>query len=126
MGEAKRRKSLGLMPTVHPFEAQLEASGEVTLIRGPDDAGLKQTIMDALAATQSKGPAWASEYRTSLVLSGGHTGILSTAQDVEAIPVPDLRRITGELALGPQGEQRTGVHPGGGRRNSAARTAALV
>ncbi|GGO31266.1 hypothetical protein GCM10008949_27010 [Deinococcus humi] len=103
MGEAKRRKALGLMPTVHPFEAQLGASGEVTLVRGPDDAGLAQTIVDALQTTQSSGAAWASEYRTALVLSGAHAGMLSTAQDVEAIPVPDLRRVTGELALGPQG-----------------------
>lgn len=103
MGEAKRRKQLGLMPEVHPFEAQLDAAGEVTLVRGPDDAGLRKTIVDALRATQSGGAAWASEYRTSLLLSGGHAGTLSTAQDVEAVPVPDLRRISGELALGPQG-----------------------
>lgn len=103
MGEAKRRKALGLMPTVHPFEAQLGPADEITLVRGPDDAGLTRTIVDALRATQSSGPAWASEYRTSLVLSGGHAGILTTPEDVEAVPVPDLRRITGELALGPQG-----------------------
>ncbi|WP_051668364.1 hypothetical protein [Deinococcus frigens] len=103
MGEAKRRKQLGLMPTVHPFEAQLEASGEVTLIRGPDDAALTRTIVDALKGTQLSGAAWDSEYRTSLVLSGKHGGTLSTAADVEAVPVPDLRRITGELALGPLG-----------------------
>ncbi|GGL71422.1 hypothetical protein GCM10010840_06940 [Deinococcus aerolatus] len=102
MGEAKRRKALGLMPTVHPFEAQLEASGEVTLVRGPDDAGLTQTIVDALRATQSNGPAWASEYRTSLLLSGAYHATLATLEDVEAVPVPGLRRITGELALGPQ------------------------
>ncbi|MFK7601121.1 hypothetical protein ACI3L1_02790 [Deinococcus sp. SM5_A1] len=103
MGEAKRRKQLGLMPTVHPFEAQLDASGEVSLVRGPDDAGLTGIIVDALKATQSSGPAWASEYRTSLLLSSTQGGTLSTVEDVEAIAVPDLRRITGELALGPQG-----------------------
>lgn len=102
MGEAKRRKALGLMPTVHPFEAQLGPDDEVTLVRGPEDAGLTQTIVDALKATQSSGPAWASEYRTSLVLAGGHSATLTTPEDVEAVPVPGLRRITGELALGPQ------------------------
>ncbi len=109
MGEAKRRKALGLMPTVHAFEAELDASGTVTLVRGPDEDRLRRLIVEVLGNTQSRGAAWDSEYRSSLVLTRGHAGRLETAADLEAIPVAPLRRITGELALGKDPAQAQGV-----------------
>ncbi|WP_216317838.1 hypothetical protein [Deinococcus aestuarii] len=104
MGEAKRRKQLGLMPTVHPFEAQMDADGHVTLTRGPEDAELRGRIEAALKTSQPYGPAWDSEYRTSYVMAGRPDRLLNTAEDVQAIPVPALRRFSGDLVLGQAGE----------------------
>ncbi|ANE43736.1 hypothetical protein [Deinococcus puniceus] len=100
MGDAKRRKQLGLMPTVHPFEADLDTSGNVTLNRGPQEAALQVLIVDALRETQPTGPLWDSAYRTSYVMAGRPDRLLETADDVQAIPVPPHRRYVGELALG--------------------------
>lgn len=105
MGEAKRRKQLGLMPTVYPFEAELNQEGAITLVRGPDDAALKKLIVDELTGSQTSGAAWASEYRTALLLSGKYGKTVATAEDVDAIPVAALRRISGELAMGPVSAQ---------------------
>ncbi|WP_135228727.1 hypothetical protein [Deinococcus fonticola] len=99
MGEAKRRKQLGLMPTIFPFEAELTAEAKATLIRGPEDPQLREATLQALESTQLAGNAWASEYRTALVFAGKYQGRLYNAQDVEQIPVPPLRRITGEVVL---------------------------
>ncbi|PNY82691.1 hypothetical protein [Deinococcus koreensis] len=100
MGEAKRRKALGLMPTVHAFEAQLDGAGQVSLIRGPEDGRLQGLIVKALADTQLFGAAWESEFRSAQVLAGQVGRVLSTPEDVQGIPVAPLRRITGELVLG--------------------------
>ncbi len=100
MGEAKRRKQLGLMPTVYPFEADLTDDGQVTLVRAPGDKALQRTLTDALEKTQLTGDAWASEYRTALVFSGRVPGVLHTAEQVAAIPVPPLRRVSGEIVMG--------------------------
>ncbi|WP_291424713.1 hypothetical protein [Deinococcus sp.] len=100
MGEAKRRKQLGLMPTVYPFEADLTDDGHVTLVRAPDDKALQRTLTEALEKTQLTGDAWASEYRTALVLSGRVPGVLHTAEQVADIPVPPLRRVSGEIVMG--------------------------
>lgn len=100
MGEAKRRKALGLMPTVHAFEAQLDGAGGVSLIRGPEDGRLQGLIVTALAETQLSGAAWASEFRSAQVLAGKVGRVLTTLEDVQGIAVAPLRRITGELVLG--------------------------
>lgn len=100
MGEAKRRKQLGLMPTVYPFEAELKADASATLLRAPDDQALRQALVRALEETQLSGPSWDSEYRTAYVMTGRQHAILYTAQDVQGIPVPPLRRISGEIVLG--------------------------
>lgn len=116
MGEAKRRKALGLMPTVHPFEAQMDADGNTSLVRGPQEAELVRLITDALHETQLAGAAWASEFRGAQVLSGRVAGRVATVQDVEAIAVAPLRRVTGELALGKDAADVDGVAiavPGG-------------
>lgn len=110
MGEAKRRKQLGLMPTVLPFEAQLHTDGTVSFVRGPDDARQRRLIEDALTLTQAFGAGWEGEYRGVQVLSGGYRGNrLVTAEDVQAIPVPPLRRVTGELVLGKNAADVDGV-----------------
>ncbi|MDB5044333.1 MAG: hypothetical protein JWQ08_383 [Deinococcus sp.] len=100
MGDAKRRKQMGLMPTVHPFEADMDTSGNVTLNRGPQEAALQVLIVDALRETQPTGPLWDSSYRTSFVMAGRPDRLLETAEDVQSIAVPPHRRFVGELALG--------------------------
>ncbi|WP_221091443.1 hypothetical protein [Deinococcus aquaedulcis] len=106
MGEAKRRKQLGLMPSVHPFEAQMDAEGTLTFSRAPEDAGLRRQLEAALKLAHPYGEAWNSAYRTRLVMHGGVDRFLDTAEDVETIPVPAYRRFVGELALGAQPEDR--------------------
>jgi len=100
MGEAKRRKQLGLMPTVHPFEAEIAADGAVTLRRGPDDAALRERITAALRETQPQAEGWLGAYRRAYVLAGQAQEPLRTREDLEAIAVPPLRRLGGELVLG--------------------------
>lgn len=99
MGEAKRRKQLGLMPTIFPFEAELTADAQAKLLRGPEDPKLQTALIQALETSQLAGAAWDSEYRTALVFYGRHYGTLYSAEDVERIPVAPLRRITGEVVL---------------------------
>lgn len=117
MGEAKRRKQLGLMPTVHPFEAELDEGGNVTLTRAPEDPAVRARIEAALRETQPLGAAWASAYRTALVMAGGVTAPLHTAEDVAALPVPTRRRLIGELVLGggdePDAPDRLPLREGG-------------
>ncbi|MBZ9712870.1 hypothetical protein [Deinococcus multiflagellatus] len=106
MGEAKRRKQLGLMPAVHPFEAHMDAEGTLTFTRAPEDARLREQLTAALKLAHPYGEAWNTAYRTRLVLHGGVDRFLDTAEDVETIPVPAYRRFVGELALGAQPEDR--------------------
>ncbi|MBI0444610.1 hypothetical protein [Deinococcus sp. DB0503] len=99
MGEAKRRKQLGLMPIVHPFVAELDAAGNVTLRSGPEDAALREQIIAALRETQPAGDAWARSYRRQYIMAGLPDKLIRTREDLEAIPVPPLRRLTGELVF---------------------------
>ncbi|MFD1730517.1 hypothetical protein ACFSC4_04560 [Deinococcus malanensis] len=109
MGEAKRRKQLGLMPEVHAFEAHMDADGAVTFTRVPQDAALRDLIEGALKVSQPYGAAWDSEYRTSYVMAGRPDRFLETAEDVQAIPVPPLRRFSGDLVLGKAATEGTGM-----------------
>ncbi|BBN95238.1 hypothetical protein DEIGR_101297 [Deinococcus grandis] len=102
MGEAKRRKQLGLMPTVHPFDAQLAADGTLTFTQAPDDAALRGKIEQALRLALPYGAAWDSQFRTQLVLHGRVDGTLTTAEDVAALPVAPHRHVAGELTTGGQ------------------------
>lgn len=95
MGEAKRRKQLGLMPTVHPFDAQLDADGTLTFTQAPDDAALRGKIEQALRLALPYGAAWDSQFRTQLVLHGRVDGTLTTAEDVAALPVAPHRHVAG-------------------------------
>ncbi|SEJ03715.1 hypothetical protein SAMN04488058_103161 [Deinococcus reticulitermitis] len=100
MGEAKRRKQLGLMPTVLPFEAELGRDGTVRLVRGPEDAGQRSLIEGALRGSQAFGTGWDAEFRAVSVIMDRSGRRYDTAADVGDIEVPELRRLTGELALG--------------------------
>ena len=108
MGEAKRRKQLGLMPTVFPFRAELTRSGEVRLLASPEDPEQRRLIEKGLRDSQALGPAWDAEYRTVRVLTDRSGARYETAEDLARFPVPDLRRLDGELALpsGPGREER--------------------
>ena len=106
MGEAKRRKQLGLMPTVFPFRAELGRDGEVWVLQGPEDAGQRALIEKALRDSQSFGAAWDAEYRTVSVLGSRSGERYATREDVERIPVPALRQLDGELALGSAGQSQ--------------------
>lgn len=114
MGEAKRRKQLGLMPTVHSFEAQMDADGNVTLTHGPEEPALRERIEAALEASQPSGAGWDSAYRTSYVMAGRSERRLQTVEDVQAIPVPLYRRFTGELVLGRAGNADLNIPAGEG------------
>ena len=111
MGEAKRRKQLGLMPTVFPFRAELGRDGEVRVLQGPEDAGQRALIEKALRDSQSFGAAWDAEYRTVSVLGSRGGERYTTREDVERIPVPALRQLDGELALGSAGQSQGAVIP---------------
>lgn len=100
MGEAKRRKQLGLMPTVYPFEAEITEEGKVTLLKAPEESKLARLLQEKLEQTQLSGQGWASEFRTAAIFAGQVARKISTLQDVNTIAVPPLRRITGEIVLG--------------------------
>lgn len=109
MGEAKRRKQLGLMPTVIPFEAEIDRAGQVRLTRPPADPKLARDVQEKLEQTQQRLEGWDSEYRTALVLAGQVSQRLSTVQDVQRLPVPEYRRISGEVVQGKQAREIEGV-----------------
>lgn len=96
MGEAKRRKQLGLMPTVHPFEVRQQGA-ELVLISGPKDSALREKIMKGLQDALGERRPWPSVYRREYVMAGMPEKLLRTAADVEAIRVPEHRRLVGEL-----------------------------
>lgn len=78
----------------------MDADGQLELLRGPENARLREQIMEALRLSQPYGPAWDSEYRTHYVMAGRPDQFLETAEDVYRIPVPPHRRFTGELVQG--------------------------
>lgn len=81
----------------YPFEVTLEADGRVHFVQGPDDEGMRGGIVQVIAQTQPFGDAWASDYRTSYVLSGAAGHSVATLENVRAIAVPHWRRIRGQL-----------------------------
>lgn len=109
MGEAKRRKQLGLMPQIYPFEAQLSNAGPPVLLIGPEDQQLCSLIIESLEVTYVTGAAWNSQYRTILLLANQVATPVITKEDVDAIAVPRFRQIKGELVI-TSGELPTDVH----------------
>lgn len=104
MGEAKRKKQLGLMPTVIPFEATV-LGREITL---SDEIGKwSRPLRQKLETTLFTGAGWESEYRTGLVFAGGVHYRLETAADVRRLPVPAYRRVWGEVVVGKKFSETT-------------------
>lgn len=87
MGEAKRRKQLGLMPTVENREVVLTRDGEFT-----GDA-LPPAVQERLSTWAETGTRWDARYRTTFVGSGLPRELLKTDDDLMAIPVPDRMRL---------------------------------
>lgn len=100
MGEAKRRKELGLMPTTFPVEVRATAGGEVTLTGGPDDPAVRERLLAGLRSALPGGRTWERGYRQLHLMMGRGEGPVATPEDFAAIPVPAQRRLTGDLVLG--------------------------
>lgn len=98
MGEAKRRKELGLMPTTYPVEVRA-MNGEVTLTGGPDDPAVRERLLEGLRSALPGGGAWERGYRQLHLMMGRGTEPVTTPEDFAAIPVPPQRRLTGDLVL---------------------------
>ncbi len=103
MGDAKRRKALGLMPTLHPFEVLIDESGALTFVQEPAGQMEREQLTQALRVSVPTGAQWAQAYRTDYVMAGMPQERLSTLEDVEQIPVPPRRRLVGDLAIWPNG-----------------------
>ncbi|MCY1704263.1 hypothetical protein [Deinococcus sp. SL84] len=102
MGEAKRRKQLGLMPQAHAFEviAQPQDTGwQLEWLRAPQGE-LARTLEEGLQESLPTPAAWPADYRTRWVAAGRPTDYLNSADDVEAIRVPERLRLSGELLTG--------------------------
>ncbi len=106
MGDAKRRKQLGLMPTVYPFEVELDRDGTLTEVVMPGGEAQRQQIAATLRQLPT-GAQWDQFYRTDFVSAGLPEERLITREDVEKIAVPPRRRIVGELATWPAGNHQT-------------------
>lgn len=98
MGEAKRRKELGLMPTTFPVEVRA-VNGEVTLAGGPDDPAGRERLLDGLRSALPGGTAWERGYRQLHLMMGRGAAPVATPEDFAAIPVPAHQRLTGDLVL---------------------------
>lgn len=101
MGDAKRRKALGLMPTVLPFTVMLSRNGDMTPLQMPTGTTEQEQILSTLLKVVSSHQRWDQLYRTEYVMAGLPSERLSTREDIEQIPVPTLRRIEGDLAIWP-------------------------
>lgn len=82
----------------------MDADGTVTFDRAPEDAALREQLHSALRLSQPYGAAWASAYRTQLVMHGRVDRFLDTLDDVQSLPVPGWRRFAGDLAVGSRPE----------------------
>ena len=99
MGEAKRRKQLGLMPQSVSFDVQAEVrdgAWQLNWLRAPQ--GEQGQALERALLEQLPSPAgWPAEYRTRWVAAGRPTDFLNSADDVLAIQVPAHLRLSGEL-----------------------------
>ncbi|ULH15024.1 hypothetical protein MF271_13805 [Deinococcus sp. KNUC1210] len=105
MGDAKRRKQLGLMPTSVPFEVLADRAGTLTPVRLPTDETQRRQITETLRMLTPGEAGWDQLYRTHYVQAGLPEERLHTREDVEKIPVPPYRRFVGELVTWPAGTQ---------------------
>jgi hypothetical protein len=87
MGEAKRRKQLGLMPTVENREVVITRDGEVS------GDTLPAAVLERLTAWAETGARWDARYRTTYIGTGLPRELLKTEDDLMNIPVPDRMRL---------------------------------
>lgn len=84
---------------LHPpqsFEAVLETDRRLQL-SGIDREELASQVVQTLVQTQPFESAWEAEYRTIYLLSGASGHSVTTLEEVQAIPVPQWRRVRGVL-----------------------------
>ena len=87
MGEAKRRKQLGLMPQIENHDVILHRDGSV-----PDHA-LPESVMKRLSTWAETGARWDARYRTSFIGTGLPRELLKTEDELMDIPVPERMRL---------------------------------
>lgn len=98
MGEAKRRKQLGLMPQSYTFKAELHRTPQgwqVEWQRAPEGVATAEAEAGLLRAIPSAN-GWPAEYRTRLLKAGRVSDFINSPDDLEAITVPDHLRVSGE------------------------------
>ena len=87
MGEAKRRKQLGLMPQIENHDVTLHRDGSVS------DHALPGAVMQRLKTWAETGERWDARYRTSFIGTGLPRELLKTEEDLMDIPVPERMRL---------------------------------
>lgn len=87
------------MPTTFPVEVRA-VNGEVTLTGGPDDAAVRERVLEGLRAALPGGATWERGYRQLHLMMGRGERPVATPEDFAAIPVPPQRWLTGDLVLG--------------------------
>jgi hypothetical protein len=87
MGEAKRRKQLGLMPEVENLTVILTRDGQ---LEGP---ALPEAVLEEVKALADAGERWDAHYRTSFIGAGLPRELLNTEAELMDIPVPDRMRV---------------------------------
>jgi hypothetical protein len=87
MGEAKRRKQLGLMPEVENRDVILHRSGQV------EGDAVPETVLERLSTWAETGERWDARYRTTFIGTGLPRELLNTDDELKAIPVPEKMRL---------------------------------
>ncbi len=87
MGEAKRRKQLGLMPQIENHDVILHRDGSVS------DHALPGAVMQRLVTWAETGARWDARYRTSFIGTGLPRELLKTEDELMDIPVPERMRL---------------------------------
>ena len=87
MGDAKRRKQLGLMPEVENREVTIDRDGRV------EGDVLPPAVLERLTTWAETGARWDARYRTTYIGTGMPRELLNTAEELTAIPVPTRMRL---------------------------------
>ena len=87
MGEAKRRKQLGLMPQIENHDVVLHRDGSVS------DHTLPGAVIKRLSTWAETGARWDARYRTSFIGTGLPRELLKTEDELMDIPVPERMRL---------------------------------
>ncbi len=87
MGEAKRRKQLGLMPQIENHDVVLHRDGSVS------EHALPSAVMQRLSTWAETGARWDARYRTSFIGTGLPRELLKTEDELMDIPVPERMRL---------------------------------